>query len=194
MLLNMYNNTSAPRKRAKIMNRSVHNGVRKKLAISRWFAFWMDSPVRRFQNTWLYDINVCGRINPNELTRVDGIGFDLRTLHRARVCNRIIERSENVRGLQGLILRELQFWLFFFLSRLRNEMDRILRTSDLVSETLCRREATCVSRNATFAFSASNSDSWLSMIDSDDNKNGKSDATKREGERKIYNTSDTKDR
>ena len=77
-------------------NRSVHNGVRKKLAISRWFAFWMDSPVRRFQNTWLYDINVCGRINPNELTRVDGIGFDLRTLHRARVCNRIIERSYEI--------------------------------------------------------------------------------------------------
>ena len=56
----------------------------------------LDSPVRRFQNTWLYDINVCGRINPNELTRVDGIGFDLRTLHRARVCNRIIERSYEI--------------------------------------------------------------------------------------------------
>ena len=44
---------------------------------------------------------------PNELTRVDGIGFDLRTLHRARVCNRIIERSYEI--VEGLILRELQF-------------------------------------------------------------------------------------
>lgn len=45
------------------------------------------------------------------------------------------------------------------------------RTSDLVSETVCRRAATCVSRNATFAFRASSSDSFVSMINSDCNGN-----------------------